>query len=74
MRRTKLPLALLATTLLAGCATAPSDPSVCPVVVEYGRETMARAADELDALPANSALRRMLDDYKVERARLRECR
>ncbi|WP_435541224.1 hypothetical protein [Azospirillum sp. ST 5-10] len=47
---------------------------MCPVVVEYGRETMARAADELDALPANSALRRMLDDYKVERARLRECR
>nr|WP_246220574.1 hypothetical protein [Parvibaculum indicum] len=43
----------IATISLTGCATAASDPrvaTVCPPVVEYGREFQARSADELDLL------------------------
>lgn len=56
---------LAATALLTACATAPSDPvpRATPVLVEYDRATQARAADELDALPENSAIGRMIGDY-----------
>jgi len=48
--------------------------TVCPPVVEYGREFQARAADELDLLPDGSAIAEMLSDYSVMRDQARACR
>ncbi|MGE0253516.1 MAG: hypothetical protein AB7N54_15100 [Alphaproteobacteria bacterium] len=45
----------IATSLLAACATAPSDGAPCPPVVPYSLEFLARAADELERLPSGSA-------------------
>ena len=47
--------------------------TVCPPVVEYGREFQARAADELDLLPEGSAIAQMLADYAVMREQARAC-
>ena len=60
--------------LLSGCASAPSDISVCPRVSEYSDAFLDRAADELDALPEGSAIAQMVEDYGRERAMLRACR
>jgi type IV pilus biogenesis protein CpaD/CtpE len=57
----------IAASLLAGCATDPSDGLPCPPVVEYSREFLARAADELDSLPLGSAIEQMVADYQVMR-------
>jgi hypothetical protein len=46
----------IVTTLLDGCATERSDGAPCPPVVNYSREFLARAADELASLPAGSAI------------------
>ena len=61
---------LLAAILLASCAT-PPPVTVCPTPVAYSAEMQARAADELEALPADAALREMMADYLRERAQLR---
>jgi type IV pilus biogenesis protein CpaD/CtpE len=63
----------IAASLLAGCATAPSDGLPCPPVVAYSREFLARAADELASLPAGSAIEQMLADYQVMRDQARAC-
>ena len=63
----------IAASLLAGCATEPSDGAPCPPVVAYNREFLARAADELDSLPAGSAIEQMLADYQVMRDQTRAC-
>ena len=47
--------------------------TVCPPVVEYGREFQARAADELDLLPEGSAIAEMMSDYAVMRDQARAC-
>lgn len=67
---------MIATISLTGCATVTSEPrmaTVCPPVVEYGREFQARAADELDLLPDGSAIAEMLSDYSVMRDQARTC-
>lgn len=64
-------------SLLAACATATSElrmATVCPPVVEYSREFQARAADELDLLPEDSAIAEMLANYSVIRDQARACR
>lgn len=63
----------IAVSLLAACATAPSDGAPCPPVVPYSREFLARAADELDRLPSGSAIEQMLADYQVMRDQARAC-
>ena len=63
----------IAASLLAGCATARSDGAPCPPVVAYSREFLARAAGELDSLPAGSAIEQMLADYQVMRDQARAC-
>ncbi|MGZ8281890.1 MAG: hypothetical protein ACXWUN_02920 [Allosphingosinicella sp.] len=75
MTSSRLPLAVLAiaASLLAGCATAPSNGAPCPPVVAYSREFLARAADELDVLPPGSAIEQMLIDYQVTRDQARAC-
>jgi hypothetical protein len=42
-------------------------------VVEYSREFLARAACELDSLPAGSVIERMLADYQLLRDQARVC-
>jgi hypothetical protein len=59
--------------LLAGCATERSDGTPCPPVVSYSQELLARAAGELDSLPAGSAIEKMLADYQVMRTQARVC-
>ena len=56
--------------VLTACVRA-SVPSVCPTPVVYSAEMQARAADELDALPSDAALREMIADYIRERKQLR---
>ncbi len=63
---------LLLPLLLAACTS----PVVvgCPPVPEYPPTFQTRAAGELAALPADAALRRMVDDYKRMRDQARACR
>jgi hypothetical protein len=72
------PLGVLAivASLLGGCGTAGSDRSAsaaCPPVVGYGAELQARAAVEVGALPAGSAVADLLSDYAVMRDQARAC-
>jgi len=46
---------------------------VCPPVVPYDQAILDRAADELETLPADAAVARMLSDYAVMRAQARAC-
>ncbi|MBX6329370.1 MAG: hypothetical protein IRY89_12425 [Pseudolabrys sp.] len=67
---------VIATTFLAACATARSDrPAgvVCPPVPVYSKPFLKRAADELDCLPAGSAIEQMISDYRVIRDQARAC-
>ena len=75
MTSSRLPAVALAiaVTLLAGCATERSDGAPCAPVVAYSREFLARAAGELDSLPAGSAVEQMLADYQVMRDQARAC-
>ena len=43
-------------------------------VAEWPDERQARAADELDTLPADAELRRVVADYLDMRAQTKECR
>lgn len=58
--------------LPSACAT-PGFKPVCPTLYDYSAETQARAADDYDALPADSPLRRLMDDYGAVRAEIRAC-
>lgn len=73
MKRLLLPLAIAALSA-SGCATAPSDASVCPRPVAYTPEFQARLANEIDALPAGSAIETAILDYQRERDMLRAAR
>lgn len=64
-------LAIAATVLLAGCATAGSDGPICPALVPYPPDVQIRASDELAALPPDSVLARLIADYGELRARIR---
>lgn len=59
--------------VLTGCAAGPSNPT-CPALVTYSPEEQARAADSLEALPQESALRKMINDYGTLRQMVRACR
>jgi hypothetical protein len=50
-----------------------SDGAPCPPVIAYSREFLARAAVELDSLPAGSAIEQMLADYQVMRDQAMAC-
>lgn len=67
---------VIATIWLAGCAAGGSERSVvalCPPVVAYNAAFLARAADEVEALPDGSALAEMIADYGVMREQARAC-
>ena len=63
----RLAVLVIATSLLAGCATARSDGGGCLPVPVYSPEFMARAAAELEGLPPGAAIDQMLADYQVMR-------
>lgn len=73
--RLRLAGPVLATSLLAACATATSErvKGVCPPVPAYGADLRAQAADELVLLPPDSAIEELLRDYAVLREQLRAC-
>lgn len=65
-------LLLIAATLLAGCATATSDPTVlCPALTAYTPAQQIAAAAEIEALPAGSQIGSMVVDYGDLRRRIR---
>ena len=65
---------MIAVLSLTACATAGSDSAPCPPVVEYSAAEQAHAAAEVDALPENAVLVRMMSDYAVLRDQARACR
>ena len=69
----RLAVLAIATSLLAGCATARSDGGGCPPVPAYSREFLARAAGELQQLPPGAAIEQMLMDYHLVREQARIC-
>ena len=72
-RMPRLAVLAIATSLLAGCATARSDGGGCPPAPAYSREFLARAAGELQQLPPGAAIEQMLADYQVMRDQARAC-
>lgn len=67
-------LLLIAVLSLTGCAMALSDTSGgCPPAKVYSRAQLEQAADELEALPTDSALAAMISDYAVLREQVRAC-
>jgi len=66
---------IIVTSLLNACATVSSErvTGVCPPVVEYDAGFLARAAEEVKALPEGSAVVGMLSDYAVLREQARAC-
>ena len=66
---------VIVTSLLSACATVSSErvPGVCPPVVEYDDGFLARAAEEVQALPEGSAVVEMLSDYAFMREQARVC-
>ena len=66
---------VLVTMFASGCATAVSNPpAACPPLVAYSRTFQAQAATELDELPPDSAVVRMMQDYGTLRDQIRACR
>jgi hypothetical protein len=68
--RRRLAVLVIAASWLTGCATAGFEAggvAACPPVVEYSREFQTRAAEELERLPAGSAVVEMMSDYAVMR-------
>ncbi len=60
---------------LTGCATGGSEARApCPPVVDYTDAEQADAADEVEALPKEAVIVRMLADYAVLRDQARACR
>lgn len=68
----RLPLALIGTAWLSGCATVVSD--TCPTLFDYAPELQAQAAYELEALPEESAIAKLIGDYGVVRNEIRACK
>lgn len=70
----RLIVLVIATSSSVGCRTVPFRTTACPAVVDYDQPFLDRAADELGALPFDSAVDQMLRDYGVMRDQARACR
>ena len=74
---TRVGLLLIATTLLAACATVDSESAAvraCPTLVHYGAEFRERVAGEIELLADDSAIVEMLSHYAAMREQTRACR
>lgn len=63
--------------LLTACDEGTSDVVVrvvCPTIMQYDRQTQDRALAEYQSLPAGSALRVFIGDYKRLRDQVKVCR
>ena len=72
-------IAAMVATSVTGCGTAPSDAPIaasaprtvtkvrCPVMKDYPRDQMARAADELAAMQPGSVVPGLIADYQKMR-------
>lgn len=61
--------------LPGACATVGSSAIVsCPPLAEYTPEQQVIAADELQAMPRDSMIARMIGDYGVLRQQVRACK
>lgn len=67
----RLALALIGVLSLTACGTATFE---CPIPKDYSSEVQSQAANELEALPANSVIADFIADYGVLRAEARACR
>ncbi|MCK1543270.1 hypothetical protein IVB12_15245 [Bradyrhizobium sp. 179] len=70
-------LVLPMTLLLTACDGTNSEVVVrvvCPTINQYDAKTQERALAEYNALPAGSALRLFIGDYKRLRDQIRICR
>lgn len=70
-------LVLPMTLFLTACDPGSSDvvvKIVCPRINEYDQKTQEKALAEYNALPAGSALRLFIGDYKQLRDQVRVCR
>jgi hypothetical protein len=70
-------LALPMMLLLTACDPGSSEvvvKTICPRINEYDAKTQDRALAEYNALPAGSALRLFIGDYKQLRDQIRVCR
>jgi hypothetical protein len=75
--RWKLFLVLPMTLWLTACDPGSSDvvvKIVCPAIMQYDAKTQERALAEYQALPAGSALRQFIGDYKQLRDQVTVCR
>ncbi len=68
-----LTILVIATPLLAGCATALSDVGGCPMRAAYIRVCLARAAEKLQRPLPVAAIEEMLADQKVMGDQVRAC-
>ena len=60
---------------LTGCAMGGSDARApCPPIVDYTAAEQVRAAAEVEALPEDAVIVRMLSDYAVLRDQADACR
>ncbi len=66
---------VIGASLLSACATVSSEQDIgaCPPVVEYDAGFQAQAAKEVQALPKETAIVEMLNDYAVMRDQARAC-
>ena len=74
--RRRLAVLAIGTSLLSGCVTVSSEMgnnTVCPPVVEYTRDVQARAVQELQLLPEQSLIVKMMGDYAVMRDQAQAC-
>lgn len=75
MRTLLVPALLMMLTAACGTGASKSPLPVCPQIVEYSAADQAKAADELQALPANGVVRsRFMPDYGRMRGEVRACR
>jgi len=62
----------LTVSFLAGCQTVPV--AVCPPLKEYPESFSQRLANEMEAMPADSATVEAIADYIATRDAIRACR
>lgn len=65
---------MIVMTWLGACGTAGSDHSACPPVVDYPEAVQERAAAEIEGLPPESVIVRLMADYHVLRQQARACK
>ena len=68
--RSRAVLALAMALLVCGCASK----SKCPTPVNYDAKTLKEIEKAREALPKDSVLHQVLEDYENERDDLRFCR